>query len=198
NLMPVDNIRAYVDRKLFIHNMGHAASAYLGYLARPEATLLPDVLRSPGVLAEVRAAMNESADALAAEYPLALDREDLDEHIEDLIRRFQNHALGDTVYRVGRDLKRKLHKEDRLLGAVILAARHGLPRTAMETAFLSALEFRATDEEGRPFAGDEDFVENHLSKGLAGVLTDVCELDPREPVESTVYRELTERISGYR
>ncbi|MCF7838900.1 MAG: mannitol-1-phosphate 5-dehydrogenase, partial [Candidatus Marinimicrobia bacterium] len=29
----VDNIRAYVDRKLFVHNLGHAAAAYLGQQA---------------------------------------------------------------------------------------------------------------------------------------------------------------------
>jgi mannitol-1-phosphate 5-dehydrogenase len=31
NLAPKENIKAWVDRKLFIHNLGHAASAYLGY-----------------------------------------------------------------------------------------------------------------------------------------------------------------------
>ena len=37
-LKPVNNIAAWVDRKLFLHNMSHAALAYLGYQANPALT----------------------------------------------------------------------------------------------------------------------------------------------------------------
>ncbi|GAB1482254.1 mannitol-1-phosphate 5-dehydrogenase [Treponema sp.] len=130
SLYPVDNIAAYVDRKLFVHNLGHAAAAYLGFAADPSVRLIPDALALPGVEASVREAMGEAADALAAEYPDAYTRSDLEEHIEDLLFRFQNRALGDTVHRVGRDLYRKLDREDRIIGALLLCARRGLPSTA--------------------------------------------------------------------
>jgi mannitol-1-phosphate 5-dehydrogenase len=35
-LAPKDNMKAWVDRKLFIHNLGHASAAYIGYLYNPE------------------------------------------------------------------------------------------------------------------------------------------------------------------
>ena len=35
-LDPKQHMAAYVDRKSFIHNLGHAASAYLAYLADSE------------------------------------------------------------------------------------------------------------------------------------------------------------------
>ncbi|MDR2029692.1 MAG: mannitol-1-phosphate 5-dehydrogenase, partial [Treponema sp.] len=65
-LYPVDTINAYVDRKLFIHNLGHAAAAYLGYRADPEKRFIPEALRIPEVEAGVRQAMNEAAAALVA------------------------------------------------------------------------------------------------------------------------------------
>lgn len=34
-LAPKENMKAWVDRKLFIHNLGHAATAYLGYNYNP-------------------------------------------------------------------------------------------------------------------------------------------------------------------
>ncbi|MDP3179377.1 MAG: hypothetical protein Q8M76_15820 [Spirochaetaceae bacterium] len=71
--------------------------------------------------------MSQSAEALAAEYPLALDRAGLARHEEDLLSRFANAALGDTVYRVGRDLPRKLYPADRVLGAALLRERRSLP-----------------------------------------------------------------------
>ena len=37
-LDPKHNMKAYVDRKSFIHNFGHALCAYLGYLEDPELT----------------------------------------------------------------------------------------------------------------------------------------------------------------
>ena len=60
--------------------------------------------------------MEESAAALVREYPRAYGEKDLADHIDDLIGRFKNRALGDTVHRVGRDLKRKLGRDDRIVG----------------------------------------------------------------------------------
>jgi len=42
NMRPGRNFKGYVERKLFVHNAGHAATAYLGYLAhRTWAARLP-------------------------------------------------------------------------------------------------------------------------------------------------------------
>ncbi len=79
-LLPVDCIMAYVDRKLFIHNLGHAAAAYFGYLADPAETMLAPALALPGVRDSAEAAMTEAAAALSAEYPQALSPEGLSPH----------------------------------------------------------------------------------------------------------------------
>ena len=35
-LAPKNNMKAWVDRKLFIHNLGHSATSYIGYVFNPE------------------------------------------------------------------------------------------------------------------------------------------------------------------
>jgi mannitol-1-phosphate 5-dehydrogenase len=52
-------------------------------------------------------------------YPGEFRPEQLTDHIDDLLRRFENRALGDTVFRVGCDLKCKLHKNDRIMSPLI-------------------------------------------------------------------------------
>ena len=63
----VQNIAAWVDRKLFIHNLGHAASAYLGYQWLPDKLLIADVLENKKIRNKVRRTMQEAAAALLLE-----------------------------------------------------------------------------------------------------------------------------------
>lgn len=92
-----------------------------------------------------------------ADVPEALAR-----HIDDLIARFGNRALGDTVERVGRDPIRKLAPEDRILGAYRLAAEQGSPHSylslaaAVGTARLAA-ESEWSDERARAHIEDALF-----------------------------------------
>jgi mannitol-1-phosphate 5-dehydrogenase len=186
----VENINAYVDRKLFVHNLGHAATAYFGYEQDPAATYIWEPLTDRIVIERVTNAMSEAAAALNREYPEDLSREDLEEHIQDLLRRFANRALGDTIFRVGRDLYRKLDRDDRLVGACLLAARHGLPFSSIAAAVRAAVNFRGRDEHGLLFPGDRRFASTESAGGLENVLKSVCRLDPAEKVDSIVIAEI--------
>ncbi len=104
NLEPVAPFELYMRRKLFIHNLGHAVAAYEGGLAG--CRFIWEAIAEGPALAATRAAMAESAAAIAADH--GVDPAPLFEHAEDLVSRFANKALGDTVERVGRDLPRKL------------------------------------------------------------------------------------------
>lgn len=174
----VENISAWVDRKLFIHNLGHAAVAYLGFIRYPHRNLIAEVLEDDLIKLQVRKVMTESAAALLCEYPDDFTVEDLDSHIDDLLFRFQNKALGDTVFRVGRDLSRKLGRDDRILGSVRLCLKHNLPFDEIRKIFYSALGFEASDLAGELFRGDDTFLENIAEMGIQKALTDLCGLDP--------------------
>ncbi len=182
----VDRIDAYVDRKLFIHNMGHAAAAYLGCAHDRSVRLLSATLDQPSTIGRTRRAMEQSADALEAEYPTVFTATALRENVDDLLRRFANRALGDTVHRVGRDLPRKLGRDDRIVGAMLLCARHGRCFDAIADAYRAALGFDCPDESGALTPADRGFLSDAGERGARWALTSVSSLDPADPVDARV------------
>lgn len=159
---------AHVDCKLFVHNLGHAAAAYHGFLHGH--TTIREALRDPWIRAEACGAMDESAAALAQAYPAAFTPDELNAHRDDLLQRFDNPALGDTVFRVGRDLLRKLAPDDRCFGALALTTKRGVDPEHVCRALAAALCFRATDEADAPFAGDLAFHREVEADGRETVL----------------------------
>ncbi len=134
----------YADRKLYLHNMGHCVTAFAGELAGYDE--IAPAIADPRVRAIVEPAMTAMAQAIALEYHQPV--EEVQAHADDLIRRFGNTALHDTVERVGRDPQRKLQRGDRLLGALDLAARHGRAEHMVAPIVLGAwyLRRKAADE----------------------------------------------------
>lgn len=175
-LSPKENMKAWVDRKLFIHNLGHAATAYIGYLYNPGFVFLHEGLSVPEVYKLVKETMEESADILLLKYPGEFSKEDLNNHISDLLIRFQNKALGDTIFRVGCDLFRKLGQEDRLAGAIKAAMLYGLPYSKILYALICGFHFKATDERQKMLPQDIEFVRLY-EKGIEQVLTAICGFD---------------------
>ncbi len=122
SMVPFSPFDFYLKRKLYIHNMGHATCAYLGDLYG--LTYIWEAIDRDEIYILVRLAMEESARALSEKYGVALG--DILLHIDDLLLRFTNRALGDTCQRVGGDPTRKLSPEDRLIGASHLAMEQGI------------------------------------------------------------------------
>jgi mannitol-1-phosphate 5-dehydrogenase len=187
-LCPTEPIKAFVDRKLFVHNLGHAAAAYLGYQYDPSERFIAGVLKVKAVEAGVRAAMTEAIRALALEYPQAYSIQELVDHVEDLLARFKNSSLGDTVHRVGRDLPRKLSRDDRLIGAMLLCARRDLPFENIAAVYKAALNFAAPDEKGTLFIADVHFRKESMP--LETVLQKVSALDKNNALDKKVFDAL--------
>jgi len=175
-LKAVDHIDAYVDRKLFVHNLGHAAAAYLGYASESTLRYIWQVLEDSQRFYQVRRAMQQGAAVVRATHPGIFTEQETELHIDDLLARFRNKALGDTVYRVGRDLMRKLGREDRIVGAMLLAAEHKLPFDAIADAYCAALAFTATNETGELDKRDAQFHRLLAKHGPEGVLREVSGL----------------------
>jgi mannitol-1-phosphate 5-dehydrogenase len=172
-LAPKENIKAWVDRKLFIHNLGHAASAFIGHLYDPRFIYIYEALAVTEVNEHVTAAMLQSADILRKKYPGEFTSEDLDDHIKDLLLRFRNKALGDTIFRVGCDLMRKLGPEDRLAGAIKSALDNDLLYDKILFALVCGCHFKAKDQEGNMLKEDIEFF-NHYKNDIKSILTNVC------------------------
>ena len=122
SMVPFSPFDFYIRRKLYIHNLGHATTAYLGLYTSKE--FIFESIDNAEVYAIVLNAMLESAEALAKKYSVSLP--DVMRHIQDLLFRFTNRALKDTCARVGADIKRKLAPQDRLIGSATLCMEQGI------------------------------------------------------------------------
>jgi mannitol-1-phosphate 5-dehydrogenase len=178
-LAPKNNIKAWVDRKAFIHNLGHATAAYYGHYHYPDLIYMHEVLDKPEVLKFTRDVMMQSAEILFRVYSNDFTLKDLEEHVEDLLNRFLNKALQDTVFRVGHDLVRKLGSDDRFMGAVYLAMQCNMPYDLIIRAMSYGFRFKARNEEGQMLPDDVNFLAS-ISADLKSVITNVLSFDPEK------------------
>jgi mannitol-1-phosphate 5-dehydrogenase len=175
-LDPKENMKAWTDRKLFIHNLGHAAVSYSGYRYDNKFVYLWQALQVQEIYDFVRKTMLQSADVLIAAYPLEFSIDFLTGHVDDLLTRFSNKFLGDTIFRIGCDLYRKLSPEDRIVGAIRMAQEMKKPYNRILHILVYACHFRATDEDGKMAGEDIEFIALY-EKGIKYVLTEVCGFD---------------------
>lgn len=177
--LPVDDIRAWEEQKLYIHNLGHSVCAYYGYLRGHR--FIWQAVRDEVVRERLFAALGESGAALTAKHPFLADG--LPAHVRDLAGRFANRSLGDTVQRVGREPLRKLGPDDRLIGALRLCRERGLPADNICFAIACALRYDHGDD---PEA--VAMQERLARQGLARFLGEVAGLDPGDPAVGVVGR----------
>ncbi|NJD03543.1 MAG: mannitol dehydrogenase [Ruminiclostridium sp.] len=175
NMYPFSPFGFYIQRKLFIHNMGHALTAYLGKLKGYE--YIWQAMEDPYIKPAVRKAMQDSAAALSREHSVALDL--ILDHVDDLLNRFGNRQLGDTVNRVGNDTRRKLSPNDRLIGAANLCISHGVNPVNISLGIAAAMKF------------DRESSANSIygiltEKGPEAVLDEICGIKADSPLWSMV------------
>ncbi|MEE1042763.1 MAG: mannitol dehydrogenase [Clostridia bacterium] len=149
NMSAYPKFQLYIERKLFIHNMGHSMTAYFGNLKGYE--YIWQAIEDAEIRSMVLHGMMASAVALAEKYEVPVDA--LYDHVGDLIYRFTNRKLGDTVFRVGRDLNRKLSPDDRLVGAMRTCKEMGIKPVFQYAAIASAMQF--TMDEASKLTPDE-------------------------------------------
>lgn len=143
-LVPYSPFGYYIKRKLFVHNLGHSMCAYLGLYAGYR--YIWQAIDDPDILILVKNAMLESICALSAEYETPV--QDLLLHVDDLLHRFKNQALGDTCARVGADSIRKLGPNDRLIGAARMCEKHGIMPRHISVGIAAGV-FRYLLEQGK-------------------------------------------------
>lgn len=178
-LSPKENMKAWVDRKAFIHNMGHAASAYMGNFYYPRATYIYEILADKKIFNKIRQTMFQSADILHSLYPNDFTNKELETHVDDLLERFQNRALKDTLFRVGQDLPRKMGIDDRFAGIIIMAHKKRLKYDLILNAMAYGFFFSKTDEQGNKNQQDVIFLNMLKENGVESTLEMLCGFNPR-------------------
>ncbi len=133
----VDELMAYIERKLFTLNTAHCITAYLGKLRGLKT--IDEAIADPEIFAIVHAAMEESGAGLVKKYGFNADKHAA--YIEKIIGRFKNPYLQDDVTRVGREPLRKLSPTDRLISPLTTAAGYGLPVDHLIVGIGAALHY---------------------------------------------------------
>ena len=102
-------------------------------------------------------------------------------NIDDLLHRFGNRALGDTILRLGRDPLRKLSPGDRLTGAAVNALAQGVTPVHLVTGIAAGLRFAHA---GDPVA--QALQARIGTDGIEKVASEVTGLAARSPLLSQV------------
>jgi mannitol-1-phosphate 5-dehydrogenase len=184
---PYDNFEAYVERKLFTHNLGHAVCAYLGYLRGHQ--YIYQAVNDPAVRNVAEAALAETGEALIKRH--GFTPEEHRGHIDDLLHRFANVALGDQVARVARDPIRKLGPDDRLIGGAKLALDYGIVPTNVCLATAAALKYDAADD---PAAVELQRIIRE--QGIDSVFESICKISPDSQIAGLIREQYAILDSG--
>ena len=136
----VADFPSWVERKFYLHNMGHALAAWRG--ARAVCRHLHGALESPAIRASV--AMESACEAMARRH--RPNREELRKYREDLLQSFANRAMRDPVEPVARDPIRNLGAGERLAGAARLRPREHADIRATPAGIVADLACRNLDD----------------------------------------------------
>lgn len=159
-----DNLVAYVQRKLFTLNTGHAITAYLGFLKGIET--IDQSIQDDSVRSIARPAMEESGAALVQKY--GFDAAEHAKYIDKIETRFKNPYIRDEVIRVGREPLRKLGPADRLIGPANMAAELGLGRDHLLQGAAAAFHYdNSNDPQSAELQG------RIQAEGIGPVVSDV-------------------------
>lgn len=165
----VENQTARLERKLFIHNGGHAVCGFIGWLRGHR--YIHEAVADPVVAAHVLGALDELGEVVRCRH--GFSAESIATYKADLPRRGAVAELHDEISRVVRDPIRKLSPRERLLAPALLAVELGLPRRWIVKGIVAALKtYNPADPQSVLLA------QKIASQGLRAVLAEVCQLDP--------------------
>jgi mannitol-1-phosphate 5-dehydrogenase len=173
----VDNQTARLERKLFIHNGGHAVCGYLGF--HRGCQFIHEAVADPVVGRHVGGALDELGEVVRRKH--GFSSASIDEYKGDLGRRGAVPEMRDEVLRVVRDPIRKLSSRERLVAPALLAVTYGLPRGWIVRGIVAALKYHhpADPQSMR-------LTERVELEGLPTVLEEVCGINASSPLQAEI------------
>ena len=185
-----DNLMAYIERKLFTLNTGHAITAYFGYLKGYNT--VDESIKDEVIHDLVKKAMIESGQGLIAKYNF--DKEEHFKYIDKIIGRFKNPYLKDYVARVGREPLRKLNENDRLIKPLMTAKSFNLDIDNLLLGVGAALNYN-NEEDSQSVELQSLISEKGVKESLAHVANLAQEQEILSKVEK-YYNEVKSIISA--
>ena len=166
----VKNFGGFLDRKLFTYNSASCVIAYLG--AYKGYTVYGDAANDPEILALLDYNYEIINECICKEY--GYTEEDQKEFALLSRAKFTNRTLVDTVARNAREPQRKITAAERIVSPMLLEIKYGKDSSVLEKTLAAALLYTP----------EEETVWNQMvaKKGYAGILTELCGLDPESDV----------------
>lgn len=180
----VGNLEAYIERKLFTLNTGHASTAYLGSL-KGYGTI-DESINDSEIEDKVRKIMQESGEALIAKF--GFNREEHFAYIEKIIKRFKNPYLNDDVKRVGREPIRKLSINERFVKPINTALEYKLSIDNLLVGLAAGLHFRSEED-----AQAKELEKDIEKLGLEKTIEKITEIKDQKIIDKIVeiYKNLS-------
>ena len=182
----VGDLIAYVERKLFTLNTGHAITAYLGSLA--EYKTVDESIKDEKIATIVKAAMQESGQGLVKKH--GLDLEAHYKYIDKILNRFKNPYLNDDVKRVGREPLRKLSSKYRLVNPLMTAKSYGISVDNLIIGVGAALHYDNPED-----AQSVELQQTIKDLGVKEAVKKISEIEDEELLNAieTSYQKLTSK-----
>ncbi|GGJ72884.1 mannitol-1-phosphate 5-dehydrogenase [Virgibacillus salexigens] len=178
----VEDLKPYIERKLFTVNTGHAVPAYIGH--QKGYPTIYEAMQDEEIQAIIDGALQESGEALIQFY--GFNRHEHAAYRSKIIERFKNPHISDEVTRVGRGPIRKLGARDRLIRPAILYMEQTgkIPSYLVKTIAAALTYGNIQDEE----AVNLQVLVN--KEGYANALQIVAELSAEHPLVDAVIKEI--------
>lgn len=129
------NFPLLLTRKIFTYNAASAAIAYLG--AHKGYTWYADAANDPAIVRVLDQLYCEVNAVLCTAY--GIDPGGQEAFALASKAKFQNWNIRDSIERNARDAARKLAADERLLGPLLLAKKHGLPAASLALVIAAAV-----------------------------------------------------------
>jgi mannitol-1-phosphate 5-dehydrogenase len=139
---PRSNFSHELIRKIYTFNGTNGPIAYIGW-ANGYHLLHESALAFPAFFNEIQ---EESAFGLIREF--RLDEQEQRAFMALALKKYTDPALNDRVERNAADTRRKLGKEERLVGPALLCLKHGKTPDAYAKAIAAAYYYTGSDDEG--------------------------------------------------
>ena len=177
----VDNLSAYIQRKLFTVNTGHASIAYLAY--QKGIADIGTAMKDEEIVAGARAVWAETSSMLIEKY--GFDKDVHQKYVETTESRFKNPHLSDEVTRVARGPKRKPSAGDRLVSPALQLLEQGKTPVALPKIMAAAFKF---DFDGDPEAVEiQDYIK---ANGIDAAITNYTGL----AADSVIFKAIKENM----
>lgn len=171
---PVARFGNFLTRKLFTYNAASCVIAYLGWLRG--YTDYAEAANDPEILALLDHNYSVTNRVLCREF--GYDPQDQAEFALLSREKFTDRTISDTVARNAREPHRKLGREERIIGPLLVMDKHGEDFSVLRTTAAAMLLYDNEVED----AWKKIKAENTTAQ----ILENICGLDP----ESTLFREI--------